>query len=322
MATNYNHFTQATASIPPLEGVAGIMITWLDWVLDVTNANGRKVADKVFSGSNKAVYRFLTGQRFYLRVDDAAAQETLVRVYETMTDVDTGVDPTPLVTTYASAIWRKSFEANGNNRDFDVVVWGRGIIFCVRGALNTAAVHELYGFYEPVREDGHSDPWNTAVIFRNATGTGATNGVMGGTSTTNDPFPLTQAGPSGFAMACVRNRAGTVKAPKATLARPAAASWGGQGYPDTPYLYRSHAAIASYQNATTSASNSTPEYRGHAPYLWGVASESSHADLGIDDVWTDTPYSGTFKVIKSTNTTTTAGTTMLLETTDSDPLVP
>ena len=50
--------------------------------------------EKVFSGTNKAVYRALTGTRLYLRVDDSAADTRFVG-YESMTDVDTGTDAFP-----------------------------------------------------------------------------------------------------------------------------------------------------------------------------------------------------------------------------------
>ncbi len=321
MATNFNYFTQATSSIPAIEGVAGAFITWLDWVLDVSNTNGRKVADQVYTGANKAVYRYTTGQRFYLRVDDAAAQDTLVRMYESMSDVDTGVDPCPFTTTYASAVWRKSFEANGNNRDFRCLVWGRGLVLYVKGALAASTGHEIYGFFEPVREDGYSDAWNTTLVFRNATGSTASSGLLVN-SANKISLPIS-TGPNGYAAVCVRNPAGTIKAPKTALCLPSQSTWTGQNYPNTPYLYRSHGVLASYQTQVTgTGSNGVGEYRGHIPYLWGVASELSDAALDIDDTWTDTPLSASFTVIKATNTTVVSGDCLIMETTDSDPLVP
>lgn len=53
---------------------------------------------KVYSGTNKAVYRAnaVTSTRLYLRVDDATdAQWAYLRGYETMSDVDTGTNPFP-----------------------------------------------------------------------------------------------------------------------------------------------------------------------------------------------------------------------------------
>lgn len=53
--------------------------------------------EKVYTGTNKAVYRSLeaTGARHYLRVDDTGATVARVRGYESMTDVDTGAGPFP-----------------------------------------------------------------------------------------------------------------------------------------------------------------------------------------------------------------------------------
>lgn len=53
--------------------------------------------DKVFTGTNKAVYRSrdVTGPRHYLLVDDTGATAARVRGYESMPDVDTGAGPFP-----------------------------------------------------------------------------------------------------------------------------------------------------------------------------------------------------------------------------------
>lgn len=52
---------------------------------------------KVFTGTNKAVYRptDMQGTRPYVRVDDSNAQYARVLIFETMTDVDNGVSPAP-----------------------------------------------------------------------------------------------------------------------------------------------------------------------------------------------------------------------------------
>jgi hypothetical protein len=54
--------------------------------------------EKVFSGTNKAVYRQIdpASTRTYYRIDDANALYARVQMYESMTDVDTGVAVAPL----------------------------------------------------------------------------------------------------------------------------------------------------------------------------------------------------------------------------------
>lgn len=70
---------------------------------------------KPYSGTNKAVYQN-AGTGFCLRVDDSATGAAKVRGYESMTDVDTGVDPFPTVAQMASLYWMKSTVADGTAR--------------------------------------------------------------------------------------------------------------------------------------------------------------------------------------------------------------
>lgn len=74
---------------PTLNGVAGTLIAVLDYCLPLQGWS------KVFTGTNKAVYRAPTGNRFYLRVDDTQGQYGRLVAYESMTDVDTGVNAFP-----------------------------------------------------------------------------------------------------------------------------------------------------------------------------------------------------------------------------------
>lgn len=75
---------------PTLNGVAGTLIAVLDAAL-VTGAGW----SKVYSGTNKAVYRAPAGRQFYLRVDDTGTTSARIVGYETMSDVDTGTGPFP-----------------------------------------------------------------------------------------------------------------------------------------------------------------------------------------------------------------------------------
>lgn len=68
----------------PLSGTITIKVAPAGW-------------EKVYSGVNKAAYRSLSpnGTGAYLRVDHSNAQFARIRGYSSMTDVDTGADPTP-----------------------------------------------------------------------------------------------------------------------------------------------------------------------------------------------------------------------------------
>lgn len=84
------------ASAPTLNGVAGSVINVLDAIL--VNGYGSKAAAgwaKEFSGTDLAVYRPATGNRFRLRVDDTATASARIRGYESMTAVSTGTGAFP-----------------------------------------------------------------------------------------------------------------------------------------------------------------------------------------------------------------------------------
>ena len=57
---------------------------------------------RVFTGTNKSVYRPSVGNKFYLRVDDSNLQYTIATIYETMTGVDAGTNSAGPV------YWKKS----------------------------------------------------------------------------------------------------------------------------------------------------------------------------------------------------------------------
>lgn len=78
--------------VPTVTNTVGTLITLLDYLLVTTLG-----WTKVYSGTNKGVYRAPTGNRRYLRVDDSGSGASGARInsYETMTDVDTGTGPMP-----------------------------------------------------------------------------------------------------------------------------------------------------------------------------------------------------------------------------------
>lgn len=70
---------------------------------------------KVYSGTNKAVYKpsAVEASSAMLRVDDTGTNYARIRMFEAMTDVDTGVNPAPNdVNVPGGAYWCKSSSAN------------------------------------------------------------------------------------------------------------------------------------------------------------------------------------------------------------------
>lgn len=80
--------------------------------------------EKVFSGTNKAVYRStdVAGTRLFLRVDDATDKYAYVRGYEDMSDVDTGTGLFPTAAQSAFGItWPKSNLASTAERPWSLL---------------------------------------------------------------------------------------------------------------------------------------------------------------------------------------------------------
>ena len=117
----------AGASPAALNGeqkVTAVASSWVEFKTDlpdgaVTGSISFKMAplgwEKVFTASNKAVYRSQSpaGTRMYLRVDDAGTTNARVRGYEAMTDVDNGVAAIPLEAQLPGGLfWPKSGAAS------------------------------------------------------------------------------------------------------------------------------------------------------------------------------------------------------------------
>lgn len=113
MATGHFFKTYLDVGAPAFSNTAGAWIAILDWALDVS---GALYWEKVYSGTNKAVYRSKTGIRPYLRVDDSDTGSAVCQMYETMTDVDTGtgVCPDGINQATNSLRFTKSYDAGPN----------------------------------------------------------------------------------------------------------------------------------------------------------------------------------------------------------------
>ncbi|MEE4108008.1 MAG: hypothetical protein V2I24_01590, partial [Halieaceae bacterium] len=153
MATG--HFYRSSAD--PSEtadpgGAAGTFITFLDDILDVA---GGVHWEKVFTGTNKAVYRATTGERKYLRVDDSNAKVALLQVFDTMSDVDTGTNQVPISTqqdicflkfnapTATSRFWR----AVGDSRGFGI--FSNSYVFAGTGNYGSNTTGMWFGEITP-----------------------------------------------------------------------------------------------------------------------------------------------------------------------------
>jgi hypothetical protein len=108
--------------------------------------------EKVYSGTNKAVYRStdITSTRLYLRVDDSGAEpkNAEVRGYEAMSDVDTGTGPFPTEAQVSAVnhVWRKSSTADTTARAWGLVGDGRCFYLVVKWYSPWPTVGATYAF--------------------------------------------------------------------------------------------------------------------------------------------------------------------------------
>lgn len=99
---------------------------------------------KVFTGTNKVVYRLPTlagASGRYLRIDDSNALYAIPRMYETMSDVDTGTNPS--ASTYA---WDKSTTANSTARVWHAFGDDRLLWLLPRWHATYLSQASVYGF--------------------------------------------------------------------------------------------------------------------------------------------------------------------------------
>ena len=123
--------------------------------------------EKPFSADNKAVYRATTGNRFFYRVDDSLPEKYVaeIRGYETMTSVDVGVAPFPLLSRLSTI--EKSNGANATGKYWDLVADCRAVMVGAQqqptiGAVTYATPARYFGEMVPLAPNG--DAWCSAVL--------------------------------------------------------------------------------------------------------------------------------------------------------------
>ena len=179
-------FFSSDASAPSLTSAPGSLIAVLDACL--LNGYGAKSAvtgwQKVFSGVNKAVYRATSGNRFYLRVDDADNNVARVVGYETMTGVDTGTFSFPTQTQVAGGLFLR--KTNGSTGGWAVFANSTSFYFMPSVSnvnwspitTDDAGGQFFFGEFVSYRLN---DAYNTMIIGATASTLG--NGYFGNNST-------------------------------------------------------------------------------------------------------------------------------------------
>lgn len=130
-------YSSTDASAPVLTDAAGSLVALLDACL--VDGYGAKAAagwTQEYTGSNKAAFKQGAGSGFYLRVQDdapgtGAGREARMTGYNTMSDVDTGVNPFPTaaqgVGGVAMVVCRKNETAVGTARPWIIFADARTV---------------------------------------------------------------------------------------------------------------------------------------------------------------------------------------------------
>lgn len=173
-------YKSTDGSAPVLSGTTGSLVALLDSCL-VTGYGAKPAAGwtKPFTAASKAVLRPNSGTRFFLRIQDdgpgvGTFKEARITGYETMTDVDTGVNPFPTaaqgVGGIAMVVARKSTTADATARPWVVVADSRTLyVFVLTG--DSAGVYFAFSFgdfYSFVA----ADLYNCMIVGRNAENNG------------------------------------------------------------------------------------------------------------------------------------------------------
>lgn len=142
--------------------------------------------EKVFSGTNKAVYRSTdpAGPRFYYRVDDTGTTTAQVRGYEAMTDVDTGTLPFPTPAQMPNSCWHKSFAADTSVRRYFIAADDRAVLFGAEPYSPNYPGTALRGFGDMLALVP-TDSW-CATVSASYAATANTNGAAAGSFSSPD----------------------------------------------------------------------------------------------------------------------------------------
>lgn len=152
VSTNTFDFTVTGSPATPATGTITAKMPALGWT-------------KPFSGTNLAAYRGdAASTGMYMRVDDTNTIHSLVRGYETMTDINTGTGLFPTVAQMASGTyWIKSTTADSTARAW--VLIGDGYEFFLFTNSASSALHVRKGFHfgDP-KSEMVADPYGCLII--------------------------------------------------------------------------------------------------------------------------------------------------------------
>lgn len=158
-------FRSTDAGAPILNGQMGSLITVLDAIL--VNGYGAQSAvgwTKPFSGVNRAAYRLPAGtNQHYLQVYDdqgANSRHATARGFESMTDVDTGIDQFPTMAQEVNYYLHKSDLSNADALEWAAYTNGEFLAFA---SSRPGAIRNFGWAFGHVPSLIVGDNWNTLI---------------------------------------------------------------------------------------------------------------------------------------------------------------
>lgn len=294
-STGYQILRSTDFGAPTLNGTAGSLLGVLRALLDTGGSDA--YWQEVFTGTNKAVFRALSGERYYLRVDDSTAQYASVRAFDTMSDVDTGTNQFPSGAQMTNNVWHKSNTANSTARTYLGVASDRFFLLLVSGGW-TGSGQDLYCFGETKK----TNPSDTgATVLRASPNTTLANGFQLG-ALSSSPFDQVSSYSAATAnsaglMAVAKSSDGSAFAAAGVFFRPA-------GSPSVRFgTYADIALIPTYYG--TAVSGSAGKMRGSLPFIYGTMNDQGDTGLANGDTFTDA--NGATYQLCQPNGTTAAG---------------
>lgn len=144
--------------------------------------------EKVFGGTNKAVYRSTdpTGSRFYLRVDASSGLFARVRGYETMSDIDAGTGLFPLDSQFSGGgYWHTASASNATAIPYLLAADSKMLLqaICSGVASGVAQITTaVFGFGEGMALNPAGDAFATVLSCSGASFSTAVGGLSGASS--------------------------------------------------------------------------------------------------------------------------------------------
>lgn len=219
---------------------------------------------KVYSGTNKGAYQANSVQstRLFLRVDDSVAQYPPIKMYETMSGVDTGTGVAP---TSGSLYFPKSSAASSSTRAWRLYADHRAFYLVVDASNNGNYGSQL--FFGDINSYVSGDTYGCGVIASDSANT-----------TTNNFQKLDSASASPVGGLLARDYTKTGSA--VTLARYSHSKTTSMGYNAQAYP---NAAIGGILCWPVEVWEGTTRARGLMPGVWNPVHNSTLTDNAIID---------------------------------------